>query len=84
MIAGPSVNEHHFTPKSEGGREKQPIHRICHRKIHSLFTEKELADYYNSPSRLMESDAIRAFVKWLENKPLEFYDNSVTPKSKKR
>ena len=49
MIEGPSVDKHHFVPKSEGGVDTVFIHRVCHSKIHSLFTEKELAEEYNTP-----------------------------------
>lgn len=34
---------HHLIPKSKGGRQTEYQHRICHRQIHALFTETELA-----------------------------------------
>ena len=34
---------HHLVPKSKGGRETQYLHRVCHRQIHALLTETELA-----------------------------------------
>ncbi|HBS24925.1 MAG TPA: HNH endonuclease, partial [Thalassospira sp.] len=31
MIAGDSVDRHHWTPKSKGGTDTQWLHRVCHR-----------------------------------------------------
>ena len=44
MLPGESVDRHLWQPKSRGGKQAEYLHRICHRKLHSLFTEKEL-DY---------------------------------------
>ena len=40
---GRRVEGHHVVPKSKGGREVVDIHPICHRKIHKVFTNTELA-----------------------------------------
>ena len=40
---GPSVDDHHLVPRSQGGKTKTTIHRICHRKIHATLSERELA-----------------------------------------
>ena len=37
-----NVDKHHLVPKTRGGKDKFLIHKICHRKIHATFTEKEL------------------------------------------
>ena len=84
MIEGDSVNEHHFTPKCKGGKEKTPLHRICHTKIHSLFSESELANYYNTPERLKEHEDIQKFIKWVSKKDPEFYESSKKANRKKR
>jgi len=34
LIRGDSVDEHHLIPKSQGGRDKYLIHKVCHQKIH--------------------------------------------------
>ena len=42
-----SCDKHHFLPKSKGGKESLLVHRVCHVKVHSLWTEAEIArDYY--------------------------------------
>ena len=72
MIAGPSVEEHHLVPRSEGGKATTAMHRVCHRKIHAEIGERELAQRYNTPEALLEHPEIAAFVRWVARKPPEF------------
>lgn len=76
---GPSTDEHHLIPKSQGGKAKAVIHRICHRKIHATFSERELAQDFSSWSALRLHPEIAAFLRWVANKPVTFYDNSRRP-----
>ncbi|MFC1705515.1 HNH endonuclease [Planctomycetota bacterium] len=73
MASGPSLNKHHLTPKTFGGREIRWIHRVCHAKIHSLFTERELQKEFDSFERLREYPEIRKFIAWVRKKPSDFY-----------
>lgn len=84
MWEGKSIDKHHFTPKCKGGTETKYIHRICHSKIHSLFSESELADYYNTPARLLENEEMIKFVKWVSKKEPDYYDISVRASRKGR
>lgn len=84
MVEGPSVNEHHLVPKSRKGRETVTIHRICHSKIHSLFTERELALHYNTPEKLQAHPEIERFIKWVSKKDPEYKDRNRTSKTKGR
>ena len=76
---GTSSDAHHLVPKSQGGRAKTLVHRICHRKIHATFSERELATQFNTWVALKAHPEIAAFVKWVVNKPPAFYDNSRRP-----
>ena len=76
---GPSVDEHHLVPRSQGGKAKSTIHRICHRKIHATLSERELAADYSHWAALQAHPEIAAFVTWVANKPATFYDNSRRP-----
>ena len=73
MIEGPSVDRHHFLPRTEGGRAVAPVHRICHRKLHTLWTERELARFYSTPEAIRGHPEIQRFVRWLRGKPPEFW-----------
>lgn len=77
------VEEHHLVPKSKKGKETVQLHGICHRFIHSTFSEKELATYYNTIERLLESEAIQKFVNWVSKKEPSFYISTKDSKERK-
>lgn len=83
ILAEPN-NKHHLIPISKGGAHTPTVvmHTICHNKIHSLFTEKELRDYYHTIERLKEHGEIDKFIKWVKKQPPTFYDGSVKNKEK--
>ena len=67
---------HHLVPKSKGGRETQLLHRICHRQIHALLSETELARHYNTPQALLAHPDVLKFVVWVQRKPPDFFEKS--------
>ena len=67
---------HHLIPKSQGGRETIPLHRICHRQIHALLTEKELARDYPTTDALLTHPDIERFVAWVRGKPEGFTERT--------
>lgn len=77
------IQFHHLVPKTFGGKVTVPIHAICHRKIHSLFTERELLKSYHTYEQLLTHDDIKKFVSWVAKKDPAFYDGSDTAKRKK-
>jgi hypothetical protein len=79
LVPGPSVNEHHMVPRSHRGRDTVTMHRICHSKIHTVFSEQELARYYNTVERLLENEEIRKVVSWVRKKDPEYFDRNRTP-----
>lgn len=81
LLAEP-CNKHHLIPVSKGGRHTTTIvmHKICHDKIHAVFTEMELKRYYHTIERLQQHEEIAKFIKWVRNKEPEFYDHSVKMK----
>lgn len=80
---GKVADRHHLIPKSRKGKETVTIHKICHRKIHSTFTEKELEQYYNTFERLKESKEIQNFINWVSKKDIDFYSSSRNAKRKR-
>ena len=71
-----NVDEHHLIPKTFKGKDTITLHKICHRKIHATFTERELLNYYFTIDRILENEHIQAFVKWVSKKPSDFYDST--------
>lgn len=67
-------SRHHLTPKLRGGKNG-PIailHKICHGKIHSLFSETELARRYNTIELLLKHEEIQKFVRWIQKRPIDY------------
>lgn len=83
LIDGPSVDRHHLIPKSLGGKDMILLHKVCHQKIHSVFTERELLKTYNTIPMILSHAAIQNFIKWVKKKPATFIDISVQSKRKK-
>jgi len=70
------TDEHHLIPKLKKGKKLVRLHVVCHRKIHSLFSEQELASYYNTIERLLENEDIQKFRKWIQKKDINYVDSS--------
>lgn len=79
-----NVDKHHLIPKTFKGKETIDIHRICHEKIHSTFSERELLQHYHTPERLLEHEEIQKFVKWVAKKPIEFIDSHKDTKERNK
>lgn len=83
IVPGPSADEHHLLPKSQGGRHKALVHRICHRKIHATLSERELARAYLSWEALQAHPEIATFIDWVRSKPPTLNDRSARPRRRR-
>lgn len=83
-IPASQKDEHHLVPRLKGGRATQVLHRICHRQIHAIFTEAELAQRYNTVEALLSHEEIQRFVAWVRKKPPEFCDSAKLSKRIRR
>ncbi len=70
------ADAHHLIPKSHRGTETVLLHRICHRQIHALFTETELARQFNTVDKLKSHEEVSRFVQWVKQKPDDFFERS--------
>lgn len=79
------ADRHHLIPKQKGGKKGPTvdIHRFCHTKIHSIFTNKELASKYNTIEKLREVPEIAEFIIWVAKKPSSFYMKNSESKKRK-
>lgn len=75
-IPASQQDAHHLIPKSKGGKATEYLHRICHRQIHALFTETELATKFNTAEILKTHPDMDKFIKWVKNKPDSFYERT--------
>ena len=71
-------SRHHLVPKLKGGARGPTVllHAICHGKIHSLFTEAELARHYPTIDELLEHPEVERFVRWVRKRPPEYRDSN--------
>lgn len=83
MWKGPSIDRHHLVPKCRGGTDTEFMHKICHRKIHSIWTEKELEKTYNNVEIILQNEEIQKFIIWVKKKEPDFYDKNDQHKRKR-
>lgn len=77
-------NLHHLVPKTFKGTITVRLHKICHNKIHSVFSERELARYYNTIDRILEHEEIQKFISWVKNKSPDFYVSHIDHNERKK
>lgn len=84
-IMSAPCNRHHLLPLSKGGKNTPAIllHKICHDKVHAVFTETELKRNFNTIDKLQQHEEMAKFIKWVSNKDPQFYDKSVKLKAKR-
>lgn len=84
LLDGKNISQHHLIPVSCGGSYSEliKVHKICHDKIHSIFTNKELKEYYHTVERLRMSSEMQEFIWWLKDRPSNFYVNTKRNKRK--
>lgn len=75
---------HHLIPKMKHNKRMKRLHTKeelaaqvdscspCHKQIHAMFTEKELAETFNTVDKLLAHSEIRKFVAWIATKPADF------------
>ena len=73
---GGKIEGHHLIPKTFGGKETEDVHRICHQKIHSTFSERDLKNEFFTWDKIRSHEEIEKFVKWVRKKSPEFYIKS--------
>ncbi|GJG93395.1 HNH endonuclease [Cupriavidus pauculus] len=83
LLEDASTDLHHPVPRSQGGRAVIAMHRVCHQKIHSVFTETELATIYHDWNALRAHPTMADFIRWIARKPPGFYDRSRTTNARR-
>jgi hypothetical protein len=78
-----NIDRHHLIPRTFKGKEQFAIHRICHRKIHSTLTERELLRTYHTWEVLKAHPEIRTFIDWVAKKDPGYYSRTQTSNSRK-
>jgi hypothetical protein len=84
MLTGPSLDEHHYpVPRSHGGHKTVTMHKICHRAIHAMVSERELAEAFSDFERLRAHPMLAQFIAWVKKRPPEYYDRTRWSRSRR-
>jgi hypothetical protein len=76
LIPPAQRDAHHLVPKSRGGVQTTWLHRICHRQLHALFSESELARNYHEVEALRQHPEMVRFLDWVRRKPDDFFERT--------
>ncbi|WP_026690969.1 HNH endonuclease [Alteribacter aurantiacus] len=68
---GVRLTEHHLIPREEGGAhlDTAMLCQPCHKQIHNLYTNQELAIRLDTIERLQDDEKIKKFLKWIKKQP---------------
>lgn len=71
---------HHLVPRQKGGAHLQTALLCipCHKQIHALYSNDEIAVRLTTIKELQEDEAIRKFIKWIRKQP-----SKTIPRTKK-
>lgn len=56
------------------------LHTICHDKVHSVFTEAELARDYHTIEKLLAHPEMEKFARWVAKRPPEYRSGNRGPR----
>lgn len=65
------LTKHHLLPREEGGKEEHIAYicEACHKHIHALYTNRELAIRLNTIKDLQEDEKIAKYLKFIKKQP---------------
>lgn len=65
------ITEHHLVPREEGGKDMEVAWLCpdCHKQIHALYTNKELALRLYTLERLKEDEKVGKYLKYIRKQP---------------
>ncbi|MGG6432562.1 HNH endonuclease [Anoxybacillus sp. D401a] len=65
------LTAHHLTPREYGGTETAKLCLPCHKQIHALYTNEELASRLYTIERLQHDENIASFIRWIRKQPAD-------------
>lgn len=67
-----SLTRHHLLPREEGGKEEHisMICEACHKQIHALYTNRELAIRLSTIEALQQDEKISKYLKFIRKQPV--------------
>lgn len=67
----PTITEHHLIPREKGGRFEETAWLCvpCHKQVHALYSNYELAVRLNSIPKLKDDEKIKRYLKFIKKHP---------------
>ena len=67
QVARDMITLHHLKPREKGGKaeHRTPLCRPCHKQLHAMFTNKDLAKSLDSIASLREAPQLQPFLQWI-------------------
>ena len=62
---GLPTERHHLVPENRADSPVAEVCTPCHRQIHALFTNEELAEEYHTVPDLRDADRMRGYLDWI-------------------
>ncbi|MFJ7756067.1 HNH endonuclease [Peribacillus muralis] len=68
---GIELTVHHLIPREEGGSHlpTAALCKSCHKQIHALYSNKELAIRLYTIALLKDDDSLKKYIKWIKKQP---------------
>lgn len=65
------ITKHHLIPLQKGGKKFETLSlcTTCHKQIHAIFTNRELATHYHTLESLKRDKKIIKFLRFIESVP---------------
>jgi 5-methylcytosine-specific restriction enzyme A len=67
------TTKHHLVPKSKGGRYGATVAlcQPCHKSLHHLLSNRELAKSYNTVEKLQAAPELQTYLEWIRKRKVE-------------
>jgi 5-methylcytosine-specific restriction enzyme A len=84
------ITLHHLLPKEHGGGadDRLPFCKPCHKQIHAVFSNKQLAEQYHTVELLRQAPELATFLAWIRRQKPDRNFRTMTaadhPKRRKR
>ena len=80
------LTEHHLIPREVGGAKLQKVMLCipCHKQVHALYTNKELASRLNTIPDLQNDEKIKKYIKWIRKQASSTMVNTKRSKNNPR
>ncbi|WP_299758224.1 HNH endonuclease [uncultured Pontibacter sp.] len=72
-----NLSRHHLVPREEGGRygATAELCQPCHSTLHLTFSNRDLAQVYNTIPALQEAEPLQKYLRWVRTKRIEKISN---------